>query len=296
MTRWIPVLAAVAAFAVVPQVAGAFAPSSTLDGEQLAAQPDAPYSRCATGVWDAVASISAAGTATGSYTGTFTTAASVKLGVGPVGARSLISFDGTFSIVAASGTLKGTLQRVAGRTSGSGDCDPLKQDSVVEATGLVYTVVLPDGTVDQGLVRLSFSDVPASTRFSATFVSTSRVADADLDGIADGRDNCAFDPNVDQRDTDADGIGDACDLIDDRPALYDRLVVASQGANIPKTLVTRADHARTAYLRGDVVGSCADLAAYIEGVASRRGKTIPAATADDLTAQARHIRDVVHCA
>jgi hypothetical protein len=295
MTRWIPVLAAVAAFAVAPQVASA-APSSTLDGEQLAAQTDAPSSRCATGVWDAVASVSASGTATGSYAGTFTTAASVKLGVGPVGARSLISFDGTFSIVAASGTLKGTVQRVAGRTSGSGDCDPLKQDSVVEAIGLVYTVVLPDGTIDQGLVRLSFSDVPATARFSATFVSTSRVADADLDGIADGRDNCAFNANADQRDTDADGIGDACDLIDDRPALYDRLVVASQSANIPKTLLTRAEHSRTAYLRGDVAGSCADLAAYIEGVASRRGKTIPVATADNLTAQAKHIRDVVHCA
>jgi len=37
------------------------------------------------------------------------------------------------------------------------------------------------------------------------------VADADLDGVLDGADNCVFTPNPDQADVDHDAIGDACD-------------------------------------------------------------------------------------
>jgi MYXO-CTERM domain-containing protein len=35
--------------------------------------------------------------------------------------------------------------------------------------------------------------------------------DSDADGICDGVDNCPNDPNPDQKDTDVDGVGDACD-------------------------------------------------------------------------------------
>lgn len=37
------------------------------------------------------------------------------------------------------------------------------------------------------------------------------VVDTDGDGIDDSRDNCPFAANPDQKDTDNDGIGDACD-------------------------------------------------------------------------------------
>ncbi len=36
------------------------------------------------------------------------------------------------------------------------------------------------------------------------------IADFDRDGVVDELDNCASKPNPDQRDTDADGVGDAC--------------------------------------------------------------------------------------
>jgi len=138
-------------------------------------------------------------------------------------------------------------------------------------------------------------DDPAGGRFAATFHSTSRVADMDLDGVVDGVDNCRVDTNRDQADLDDDGAGDECDLVDNRLDYFDDLIAASRAASIPKTLVVRAEHARAAYLDRDVVGACGDLAAYVDGVVSRRGKMIAAATADSLVAKAQRIRRVIGC-
>jgi hypothetical protein len=41
---------------------------------------------------------------------------------------------------------------------------------------------------------------------------TVTAADVDRDGLADPFDNCPQRPNADQRDVDADGVGDRCDL------------------------------------------------------------------------------------
>jgi hypothetical protein len=279
---------------VAPAALAGTGPSPTLDGQRLASGSAADASsRCSTGFSTAAISFDVAGTATGSYAGTFVGTGTASLS--GWGALSLTELDATFAITSTLGTVKGVMQRVAGRSSGSGTCDGAKQDSTIDAAGIVYTATLPDGTIDQGVVDLSFSDVPATAGYTATFRSTSRIADADLDGVLDGVDNCATFPNADQLDRDADGIGDACDLIDDRPALFDQLVASSKAAAVPKAVLTRAERARTAYLRGDVPAACGELAAYIDAVASRRGKTIQPAVADELVAEAEHIRAVVAC-
>jgi hypothetical protein len=48
-----------------------------------------------------------------------------------------------------------------------------------------------------------------------------RFDDADQDGVVDARDNCPNVPNPDQRDTDHDGLGDACDPDDDNDGIPD---------------------------------------------------------------------------
>ncbi|MEA2144211.1 MAG: tripartite motif-containing protein 71, partial [Solirubrobacteraceae bacterium] len=60
-----------------------------------------------------------------------------------------------------------------------------------------------------------------------------RYDDADGDGAIDARDNCAGLPNGDQRDTDRDGAGDACDDNDDGDAIADAADACPRSARGP---------------------------------------------------------------
>jgi heat shock protein HslJ len=287
--------AAAAAFVIAPQALAA--PSPTLEGEQLAATSAADVeSRCYYDVFGRNAAISfrAAGTASGSYAGTFAAGGTARISY-RLATLDLTEFAATFSIASPAGSLKGTIGNTHGRTSGTGTCNASASDGTIDATGLVYTLTLPDGTIDQGIVALSLVDDSSSGRFGAAFHSTSRIADMDLDGVVDGLDNCPIDANADQFDLDDDGAGDACDLVDNRADYFNDLVAGSRAAAITNALITKADHARTAYFNRDVPAACTDLAAYVDGVLARRGKTIASATADALVAQGQRIRKVIGC-
>lgn len=291
---------AAALWALAPQALAASLPSPTLEGQQLTSVAAADVqSKCYSDSigWNAWINYQASGTASGSYAGTFASSGAARLSA-VFGSTSygLTAFSGSFTIASPAGSIKGSLERVNGSTFGTGTCNAAASDGSIQATGLVYTVTLPDGTIDQGSVALSFVDDLANSRFSAKFHSLRRVADMDADGVYDGLDNCPSDRNPDQLDTDDDGIGDVCDPADNRLDYFDDLVASSKAAAIPNTLVTKAQHARTAYFNRDLKTACSDLAAYVDGVLARRGKVIAPVTADALVAKAQRIRKVVPCA
>jgi hypothetical protein len=73
------------------------------------------------------------------------------------------------------------------------------------------------------------------------------VPDSDNDGVPDSSDNCDFTPNPDQRNTDGDALGDACDPDDDNDTIPDA------GDNCPTTPNTNQQNSDT-----DAMGDACD--------------------------------------
>jgi hypothetical protein len=75
--------------------------------------------------------------------------------------------------------------------------------------GSLSITVLGSGAA--GLTGVSVGDVPGLLICEG--VDDPEVFDCDLDGLEDDVDNCMSVPNVDQEDTDGDGLGNVCDIV-----------------------------------------------------------------------------------
>jgi hypothetical protein len=71
-------------------------------------------------------------------------------------------------------------------------------------------------------IGFEFSDLCCGDAESASYVVLGRTRDADHDGLIFSRDNCLLSPNRNQRDTNADGIGNACDADLNDDCIVDR--------------------------------------------------------------------------
>ncbi len=111
------------------------------------------------------------------------------------------------------------------------------QDSVTEITGLVEAISLDNTfvvngvTIDWGTFDLTdivnvgdWVTVTVTTTgegedevFTLASLLVLESPDIDEDTILNDVDNCPIDANLDQADTDDDGIGDVCDPVDDTP-------------------------------------------------------------------------------
>jgi DNA-binding beta-propeller fold protein YncE len=90
-------------------------------------------------------------------------------------------------------------------------------DSAIAGNGYLDQVLLPERPVDVAVA-------PGATAYAAG--ASGRIYllhydDADADNVVDARDNCRGLANPDQRDTDHDGLGDACDPDDDNDGIPD---------------------------------------------------------------------------
>jgi hypothetical protein len=147
-----------------------------------------------------------------------------------------IAIDNNSITFSSSTFYSGDIVRIYARVRNLGDVD--MQASVVfyngsKVVGATQPVSLRVGGapeevfVDFLLPSTSFNiyavlagSVPAdqnSSNDSAMTVLYATILDADKDGVLDDVDNCRDNANADQADLDNDGIGDACDSVDNTP-------------------------------------------------------------------------------
>ncbi|MBL37251.1 MAG: hypothetical protein CMP07_02460 [Xanthomonadales bacterium] len=77
-------------------------------------------------------------------------------------------------------------------------------------------------TANDSVVRNFGMGTPTNTTFPALQgITVLDAPDADLDGVPDSQDNCPDVPNAEQTDTDRDGVGDACEPVNEPPTAND---------------------------------------------------------------------------
>jgi len=106
---------------------------------------------------------------------------------------------------------------LSGSTSGSAI------DLYVNNVLVISDVLFTDAPNNGGSARIAFGEFSGAAHGVSKWLSFSHDAavDSDGDSVHDASDNCPDDANPDQGDTDADGIGDVCDLDDDDDTVAD---------------------------------------------------------------------------
>lgn len=118
------------------------------------------------------------------------------------------------------------------------------------------------------------------------------IDDVDGDGVGGTVDNCPTTSNPDQHDSDADGIGDACDPVLDIDGLVTTTETFIQNlpvsGGIRNALITKLTTAQNRYCQGQVVPAKNMLQAFINQVQSLlAGNELTTTQADYLIAQAQ---------
>ena len=113
-------------------------------------------------------------------------------------------------------------------------------DGVAEVAAL--HLVLDDALIGGTLPRVVDADVVVA-RSRTALAGCGAYADQDADGLRDDTDNCVTHANPGQRDTDADGAGDACDLDDDADLVLDGADTCPLEANPAQGTCPDAIHA-----------------------------------------------------
>ena len=275
-------------------------PSPTLSGERLMNQSPSQVGSTCNDVTGRSFTYTVSGVAFGAYPGTFTETGTVTFAAPDTLNAPVTNVTSTFTITGANGTVTGTKSYVAGQTTGTAGCRfvGFGDEGRAVVDNVRYTATLPDGTVDEGRSRISLFDTSLIGSFDSTFVSTRPVVvDGDGDGVLDPDDNCPAVANPGQADLDGDGIGDACDPVDDRTA-EQRLVAllaAAGDAGPGKSFRAKLTNALAAARAGDVAGACDSLGSFERQLAAQSGKSVAAADAEAWTAESAAIRALLGC-
>jgi hypothetical protein len=131
-------------------------------------------------------------------------------------------------------------------------------------------------------------------------LAAAEAVDYDGDGVSNAVDNCPAVRNADQRDSDQNGIGDACETVPTPLQLIAELIARVDAINLKKSRETKLTHdldnALAEVARGDAAGACRRLAKFVSDVKNKATqKQLTSAETADLLGRAAQIETALGC-